>query len=260
MVIYMCANKIAVITSIYGSYNTLQSIDHVIDSGLVDWYCFTDNPATIANLPLNGWKIITTPYHKLNTADTPYSTCKNSFINITDDMTYNMMSAKYYKLQTHNIDILSSYEYYIWIDGRIVLHPQFLKNILTLLTKNSQCSIFNFRHPFRNKVNDEVNACFDWKKYIKQDLKYQINEYFKDQFDDNIGLYALGAFFRKNVKDINLLFDDWWYHNLKYSYQDQISYPYICWKHNRKPDYILNQNIFNNDLFRVLPNHLKDYK
>ena len=55
--------KIAVITSIYGNYESIKNQDNVKDKELFDWYCFTDNE----NLKSNLWTIINKPYHLLNT-------------------------------------------------------------------------------------------------------------------------------------------------------------------------------------------------
>ena len=38
--------------------------------------------------------------------------------------------------------------------------------------------------------------------------------------------------------------NDWWEENLMYSYQDQLSLPYVLWKNNAKP-LLLNETEFN---------------
>ena len=75
----------------------------------------------------------------------------------------------------------------------------------------------------------------------------QYNAYIEDNFPDNSGLFEKTVFIRRNNLEINNLFDLWWENNLKYSYQDQISYPYVLWKTNIMPDYIIKKNVFNNE-------------
>jgi len=235
-------SKIAVITSIYGDYDNLKIHNNVINSNLVDWYCFTDNTKIINSNKKTMWKIITTPYHLINGND-EYKKYKNYYDNV-DKKTYNMMSAKYYKIKTHEIDILQKYDYYIWIDGSIFLRDNFINNMLSLI--NNGHKLINFKHSARNNVKDEVSYSNQIQKYKNQFLKSQFLKYLKDKFPDNIGLFEKTVFVKKNENKINNLFDDWWIENLKFSYQDQISYPYVLWKNNILPDKIINQNVFNN--------------
>jgi hypothetical protein len=46
---------------------------------------------------------------------------------------------------------------------------------------------------------------------------------------------------------------DWWQENVKWSYQDQISLPYVLWKNNYGYDK-MNLCLWQNDLFDLL-NH-----
>jgi hypothetical protein len=45
---------------------------------------------------------------------------------------------------------------------------------------------------------------------------------------------------------MNKIFDDWWVENVKNSFQDQISFPYVLWKNNKYPEHIIQQNMYNN--------------
>lgn len=234
--------KIAIITSIYGGYEYLKTYENVLNKDLVDWYCFTDSARLTKSAP---WKIITTPYHLLNTKNK--SKYKNHFSGIKEEKVKNMMSAKYYKAVPHEIDILQGYDYFIWIDGNIKLRDNFIHNVMELFDQNQNANVFNFKHSQRDCVKDEVFFCKDWEKYRNQNLETQLNDYIDDGFDDSNGLYELTSFYRKNTPEINKIFDLWWIHNLKYSYQDQISYPYVFWKFNTKPDYVIHQNVFSNE-------------
>ena len=227
--------KIAIITAIYGNYDNIkeQNINNKAD---VDWYCFTDN----TDMKSDQWTIITTPYH-LNSTKYEY---KNSYHNVSDKKIYNMMSAKYYKLKNHEIDILQKYDYIIWIDGSITLRPNFINNVLKNIIDNDY-ELASFKHSERNNINDEVKLSLTMDKYKTQDLKTQYQDYLQDGFNDKIGLFENTIIIRKKTERINNIFDMWWIHNLRYSYQDQISFPYVLWKLNENPDYIIQENIFN---------------
>ena len=233
--------KIAIITSIYGNYDKFKSQDTVNNSDAVDWYCFTDNADIKAS---KKWNIISTPYHSVINSD--FLQYKNYYNNIESDKVKNMMSAKYYKLQSHHIGLLQKYDYYIWIDGSIFLRDEFIKNITNLI--NQDYNLINFKHSVRNNVKDELSASM-YEKYDNQNLKYQYSQFVNDGFEDKVGLFENTIFIRKNITYINKLFDLWWVHNLKYSFQDQISYPYVLWKSGIKVDKVINENVFNNEKY-----------
>ena len=240
--------KIAVITSIYGKYEILKEHENVRNKELFDWYCFTDNK----NYKSTTWKIINTPYHLINT---PTYNLKNNYNNITGHEK-NMMSAKYYKTQAHKINLLKKYDYFIWIDGSILLRNNFVNNILKLLQNNKNYDIILYNHSStRKNVESEVNFCKDYPKYKKQYLLSQLDIYKQNKFEDT-HLFELTSFYRKNNNIINRIFDTWWLHNLAYSYQDQVSLPYVIWESKFKNYKILNMNVMDNPTYCYNTEHL----
>jgi hypothetical protein len=232
-------NRIAVITSIYGGYDNLKEPIGVNNKELCDWFCFTDD----TKMTSPGWKIINTPYHIQNGKE-EYKEYKNYYDNIKDEKVKNMMSAKYYKLKTHEIDILKGYDYYIWVDGSLFLRPEFMNNVKKLI--DHPYELINFKHPERSNIKDEMELSIKMDKYKNQDIKAQYDIYIKDGFPDDLGLFENTLIIKKNIDHINAVFDLWWIHNLEYSYQDQISYTYCLWKKGVKPDYVINESVFNN--------------
>jgi len=227
--------KIAVITSIYGNYDVLKDYS-VEQEENVDWYCFTDNP------DMNGhgkWEIVTTPYHLQQ-----QEIGKNDFNQNSDNKIKNMMSAKYYKIKTHEIDILKNYDYYIWIDGSLFMHKDCLNILMPLIDENIQ--LINFKHSRRNTIEEELKESLHMKKYDSQDLASQYHSYKEDGFPDNIGLFENTMYVKKNAKDVNQLMDVWWSENVTQSFQDQLSYPYAIWKSGMFPDVVIHENVFNN--------------
>ena len=167
------------------------------------------------------------------------------------------MSAKYYKTQSHNIDILQQYDYYIWIDGNITLRDHFVDHLIQLFENNLSAELIVYKHrekdgyPDRTSITEEVRFCKDWVKYNQQNLDGQLYDYKQNGFNDDVGLFQLCAFYRKKQPAVNTIFDLWWNHNLKYSYQDQISFPYVLWELNKLPDIIIDKSTWNNEEFFV---------
>lgn len=239
------SKKVAIITSLYGSYDTIVEQNH-ISGHEVDWYCFANK-----EIKSNRWKIITTPYHLSDNTKG-----KNSIHNnINNPTIYNMMSAKYYKTQSHYIDILQSYDYIAWIDARVLVKDQFIPFIFSMIKKNKK--LINYKHSKRNNIMKEVSASLDQKRYVEQKI---INQYqiYKDRgFPDQSGLFENGVFIRtiKN-ENINNMFDLWWKHNVEYSFQDQLSYPYVLWKYGIYPDYIIDGTVWDSKYTSIQNEHL----
>ena len=231
--------KVAIVTAIYGGYDNLKEPTDVNNRDKVDWFCFTDD----ANMKSPIWKIINTPYHTQNGKE-EYKQYKNYFDNIKEDKVRNMMSAKYYKVKTHEIDILKGYDYYVWVDGSLLLRTEFVNNIQKLIDQSY--SLINFKHPQRSNIKDEMDVSVRMGKYVNQDIPSQYAAYMKEGFPDDMGLFECTMIIKKNTPTINEAFDVWWIQNMQYSYQDQISYTYSLWKKGIKPDHVINQEVFNN--------------
>lgn len=244
--------KVAVITAIFGNYDTVK--EHPIRlSDKVDWYCFTDNK----NLKSNFWNVIYTPYH-LQNDDGSLSGNINSFDSITDEKVRNMMAAKYYKAKTHEIDILKEYDYFIWVDGSIFLRDSFLEEVFKLFDRGY--TLISFKHSKRATLEDEIEESRLLKKYTSQPLEEQYTRYKNEGYNNDVGLFENTIMIRKNTKENAKLFDLWWVQNVTLSYQDQLSYPYCLWKLNMYPDYVIKENVFNNEKFSyvnydLLKNH-----
>jgi hypothetical protein len=52
--------------------------------------------------------------------------------------------------------------------------------------------------------------------------------------------------------------EEWWKEIEKFSYRDQISFPYVCWKNDFKPD-ICDQDIYNNEWLLCTRNYSKAF-
>lgn len=232
--------RVAIVTANFGGYDTLK--EHRIPlAEKVDWYYFTDRP-----VQSGFWNVITTPYHR----GAEHPECvggRNSIHTTKDGRTRNMMSAKYYKVKMHEIDILKPYDYYIWIDSSITLRPTFLEEILKLLRQDHE--LISFKHSKRSTLAEEILESRNSPKYTSQPLEDQVTSYTNDGFKDDMGLFENTIMIHKNTPQNARLFDLWWEQNVKHTYQDQISFPYCLWKLGRLPEYVIKENVFQNEKF-----------
>lgn len=252
----MYKKQIAVISANFGMYDDLPSNIKklLIDYNYFDWYYFMDIPKLNKKI-INGWTFIYSNDHK-NTQHIRH---------IHNNK--NMMYAKYYKCQSNNIKILNKYEYIIWMDASIeITNKIFIYDILNLINKNNDFYIFE--HAQRQDIRNEYIISTSINKYNNQDMLGQINFYYSNGFKDNI-LYECGFFIYKQNSIVNKLFNDWWYQILKFSYQDQLSFPYVVFQNKIKP-YLLNEpnfikrsnngSIWNNKLIGYVKCHKRNTK
>lgn len=251
--------KICFITAIYSNYEatckkyTNQSIP-------TDFICFTDN----SNIVSNGWKIDTTPYHILNKSPLDDGTYTNSLDN--NKHTFNI--AKYYKQSFQNIPILKKYEVVVWLDGTVEITHQ--QTALFIMNNIYQSKIIGWHHEGRyGYLLNEVKVSSTDKRYNSnfwnnqeqpiQDVWGQYDSYIKDGYDEryfdkfldnNISNIHRGVWltcfiaFLNNDTEVSHFLDLWYLQTLKYTTQDQISFPYVCQKTKMFPLTLPNKEIW----------------
>ena len=239
--------RVCFITAIYGNY---ESFCHkfVEQSILTDFICFTDNP----NMPSNGWKIDTTPYHIINKSNLDTDLFTNSLKN--NKHTFNI--AKYYKQAFQNIPVLQDYDIIVWLDGTIeIIYPKTSEYLLKNIDKN----IIAWNHDYHSSLDQETNDS-NYFRYTStfwnnqeqpyQDIFKQYQDYVDSGYIDslserNVWITCFVAFNNKD-KHVKLFLDFWYLQTLKYTTQDQIGFPYTCQKTNLKPFTLPNAEISGN--------------
>jgi hypothetical protein len=227
----------------------------------------------------NGWEIDTTPYHITNKSKID----NGSYLNSLDNNTHTFNVAKYYKQQFQNIPRLQKYDVVVWIDGTLeIIYDKTSKYILDNIYKYK---IIGWDHEHRRGLlKNEVNASTD-KRYSStfwnnqsqpiQDIKKQYSEYLLDGFDesffkklknngsDNFGVWVtcFVAFLNKDP-DVTKFLDLWYLQTLKYTTQDQVSFPYVVQKTNIIPLTLPNKEVTGNrphdkTMFYIKHNHGK---
>lgn len=191
--------KVAIYTANFGDYDRLPI---VIDQTLeVDWICFSDK--------------------KINS---------NRWLSVVQDKPIadydNRMSAKWYKINSHKIDVLEGYDYTIYIDSSAVIcSSRFAEDVL-----DTTDSFGLFLHSERNSIIAEALVSQVQRKYRGLDLLSQASKYVNEIGEDNV-LWAGGVIVRKaNVSGLN---EEWW-RCMNESLQDQISLPIALYRSSTK--------------------------
>lgn len=131
-------------------------------------------------------------------------------------------------------------------------NAQLLVSPLELITKflPDDCDIAAFKHPHRNCLYAEAEACKGFGKDDKDVITQQVKRYEQELFPRNYGLHACGLLIRRNTAQIRQFEKQWWYEVANGSHRDQLSFDYTRWKTGVKVAPI-EGDIFNNPYLRV---------
>lgn len=191
--------KPIVYTCIYGDYDELKDQP---DMG-VDYVCFTDNP----NLKSSTWDIRYEPIYQ---------------------HLHPRLRAKFYKTICP-FDSLS-----LFIDGSIEIVD---KDIFEKLGAYMKRGFAMYTHPSaRDCIASELEASLPYDKYKEQPLAEQVDYYFSQGFPKHYGLWVCGVILRDGR--FNDFGSKWMLENLAWSYQDQLSLPYLSWREKFEIDTI----------------------
>lgn len=233
--------KVCYITAIYGNYeeSCKKFVEQTIKS---DFICFTDNKDIVSN----GWEIDTTPYHFIYRSKFDDS----GLINSLDNNKHTFNIAKYYKQSFQCIPRLKKYDVVIWLDGTIELICKDVSEYILSKIKKEKIITWNHEKRFGKLENEVKESHFyrytstRWNNQNQpyQDVDRQYEEYLRDGYDDNFfkgirtDLLHFGVWltcfiaFLNNDSDVILFLEMWYLQTLKYTTQDQISFPYVCQK------------------------------
>jgi len=153
-------------------------------------------------------------------------------------------------------EYFSDYDYYLWLDGAYRFsNENSLNNILNLMCVNDFSIV---KHWDRGSIRDEFEFIDNEMKnhnqylinrYKNELMSEQVNLYLTDSEFIDDSLYAGGFFMyskKLTLKKPNF-FKDWFYHCARYSIQDQLSLPYLLWKHKINPK-ILSKEVISENL------------
>lgn len=211
--------RIAVYTSVYGGYDWLKSQPKIPG---VDYVCFTDN----ADLRGDPWRIVVRPPPRYE---------------------HPRLSAKYFKMLSHRV--LREYRYTVWIDGSVTIRDQGFPEALLSYAEDSGFALF--RHPDRSCIYDEAEYSIAMPKYRGQSINEQVSYYESQGYPRKNGLFAGGLLARDSSRRrVRRLCRHWLRENVRWTYQDQLSLPYVFWKHGFTPG-VFPHNLWDNPWFEI---------
>ena len=210
--------RVAIYTAIFGGYDTLREQPAMPG---VDFVCFTDN----RTLHAPGWRVVHAPRKG-----------------------HPRMAAKFFKMLPHRV--LPRYHQTIWIDGGVQLQRTDFAAVA--LNAMDDHGLGLFRHPVRDTVQSEAQFCLSVEKCCGQPMLEQVRHYRARGFPDATGLFAGGVLARESGnRRIRQLGRMWLRENVRWSFRDQLSLPFLLWKLRIEPG-VVPYNLWDNPLFSMV--------
>lgn len=145
-------------------------------------------------------------------------------------------------------------DYYVWIDYPIEIKTNEFFKIVEELGDADMCL---FKHVDRSSIVEELkfmesiyNNDYIKSRYSNEPIKEQVDKYLSDDNFIDDKLFNMGFFvYSKNIiqnAESNIM-KDWFFHNVIYSIQDQISFPYLLSKYKIKYKIFDSGNVYENN-------------
>lgn len=219
------SDRLIVYTAITGGYDRLN--EPLFVSPDIEYVCFTND----RNLKSSRWII---EYINSQSLD-------------------NMYLAK--KVKMFPQEYLGKNITSVWVDGKF----QIVGDMREYIKKYEKTKpILCFPHFARNCIFDEAACCVTYGIGRKEEIIHQISKYEREGYPFNNGLYEMGCIVRNhNDSYVQEIMSHWWNEVSLFSNRDQISFPYVCWKHGFEPD-ISNEDIYGNKWLQCKRNYCKD--
>lgn len=182
--------SVALITSIYGGYDTLKEPEP--QEGVDEYVCVTDDP----DLRSPTWSMIVEPRRGVHPC----------------------LAAKKPKMKPW---LYSRSNNTVWIDAsHRVTSPTFAREAVACLDENG---IAQFKHPWRDCIYDESMACKDVPKYADLPIVHQAEHYRLWDHPEHWGLWETGVIARRWKPQLYALGAQWLRENETWTFQDQLS-------------------------------------
>ena len=148
-----------------------------------------------------------------------------------------MMKNREIKIMSHKF--LPDHDLVCYVDGNV------------RFKKEPPSIPFWFKHPYRWKVKQEVEAVMDAKKTNLTSI-HRLLSFFKEyKFRDDAGLFMNRFFCRKHEPYINAIHEKWYELTKAFETRDQLTFPFICAVNRYKPEGLMNANN-SASVFRVI--------
>lgn len=193
--------SVAVVSSCYGGVDVLLS-PPTQNVSVDRWLMVTDQD----NVP-DGWEILTQPR--------PWM--------------HGRLAAKHAKAQP--FDYVDT-DVVIWLDSGAVIQSPDLVGVALETLEDADVALW--RHPERHDIRSESTTSATMGKYNGQHCREQADHYSAQGLPD--ALYATGCIVWRNNETTRRFGQMWLTEMLRWSLQDQLSFPYVAWKLGVEPN------------------------
>ena len=198
--------SISVISAIYGPYDTVKPVmEQTVP--VDDWIMVTDDIDVSYDAAHKGWEVVFEPRPHMHPC----------------------MAAKIPKF---NPELYVESDYALWVDASFTYEPTMAQMAMDALEWGE---IALFPHPHRTTIEAEAELSLTLPKYAHLPLREQVKHYKNDGFEDTklwatgVMAYSLGAHMRSEIGNA------WLAECARWSYQDEISFPYVMRKYWQAP-------------------------
>lgn len=198
-----------VYTAIYGKYDKLTEPLYVNPE--LDYFAFTDQDIPDDSV----WK-------KMDLSSFPQ-------LNNLDDY----HRAKFFKIFPYVF--FPDYDFSIWVDGNVKI----VADIYPLAIMAGDADMATYENPHHDCIYTEEKYVVFYNRVNEVAIERQIGDYRREGFPEHYGMREFSIIYRNHhSKECHEMMEEWWQHCNKYTMRDQISLPFILWKHGKSIDFI----------------------
>lgn len=217
-------DKVAVYTCIAGDYDELLEMSS--SESDADYFCFSDRQFAHSG----SWKLLPLPVAHGDS----------------------VLDSRFVKMHPHVL--FPEYSCSIYVDGNVRVRGK-VSALARSALREGVLAIY--AHPFRDCIYDEAKECaalgYDWFWRIRD----QMNQYAAAGFPLRYGLFEANILFRKHHDPALVRLMEMWWKEFRCGVpRDQLSLPFLLWKHNF-PSVSLGENDarFAQQFFALTPTH-----
>jgi hypothetical protein len=127
-------------------------------------------------------------------------------------------------------DLYTDCQVSVWLDGTAHVRDHRFAELALRLVEEHELVVWD--HPEdRRCLLEEAQHCFDWPKYRDTPLREQAGFYLAQGMPLGFGLWALGSIARRHTERMAAFGDAWLAEMEAWTIQDQVSLPYLIWRH-----------------------------
>ena len=130
-------------------------------------------------------------------------------------------------------DAYADADVYIWCDANVrVTDPRFVSWCLGEL---GDAEIGLARHVGAPRISDDMAIAETQPRYFSLPMQEQVAHYAAEGFDEGFGNWWTGLMIRRGAAAVPAFGDAWLSEMIRWTYHDQLSLPYVLWRHGLRP-------------------------